>query len=127
MIRIAVAVALHAVMTCLAIQPAAAVTTPSFDCDVAHSKVEKLICGNDSLAALDMRLATRFAQVLAQASADRVAGLRTDQQAWRLGLLRCAEAEEPRVCAGDAYRRRLDELQQTLVKMAHPEFAGQDQ
>lgn len=126
MIRIIAVVALHTVNMCLATQPAGAVT-PSFDCDVVHSKIEKLICGNDSLASLDMRLATRFAQVLAQASADGVAGLRADQRTWRLGMLRCADAEQPYVCTGDAYRRRLDELQQTLVKMARPQFAGPDQ
>lgn len=126
MIRIAAAVALQAINTGIAIQPAGAVT-PSFDCDMVHSKVETLICGNDSLAALDMRLATRFAQVLAQASADGVAGLRADQRTWRLGMLRCAEAEQPRVCTGDAYRRRLDELQQTLVKDERPKFADPNQ
>ncbi|MBS1182076.1 MAG: hypothetical protein H6Q99_1956 [Proteobacteria bacterium] len=126
MIRIAAVVALHTINTCLVTQPAGAVT-PSFDCDVIHSKVEKLICGNDTLATLDMSLATRFARVLAHASADGVAGLRADQRTWRIGMLRCAEAEQPLVCTGDAYRRRLDELQQPLVEDERPKFADPNQ
>jgi uncharacterized protein len=93
----------------VAATPAAA-AQPSFDCDKAKSEVERLICGDDVLADLDLRLAKDFAQALARASADQVPGLRTSQRAWRTQMLKCAQTPDPRGCTLEAYTRRIDQL-----------------
>ena len=48
-------------MTMMALPAQAA--QPSFDCDGAKSEVERMICGDDALADLDLRLAKDFARV----------------------------------------------------------------
>ncbi|PKR87715.1 hypothetical protein CXZ10_18490 [Pleomorphomonas diazotrophica] len=83
---------------------------PSFDCDGARSEVEKMICGDDALADLDLRLARDFAQALARASADQVPDLRASQRAWRTQMLKCARTGDPRGCVLEAYTRRIAEF-----------------
>ena len=56
---------------------------PSFDCDGAKAEVEKMICGDDALADLDLRLARDFALALARASANQVPELKASQRSWR--------------------------------------------
>lgn len=99
-------------IACLAMAPRTAdAAVPSFDCDGARSQVEKLICGDDALAALDARLARRLARALARADADKVAGLSAAQRAWRARMLKaCAQADDPRACVADAYDKRIGEL-----------------
>ena len=80
---------------------------PSFDCDGAKSEVERLICGDDALADLDLRLAKDFARALARARADQVGQLKTSQRAWRAQMLKCARTDDPRGCVLDAYTKRI--------------------
>jgi len=88
----------------------AAAATPSFDCDGAKSDVEKLICSDDELADLDVRLAKAFASALALAPANDVAVMRANQKSWRRELLGCGKSGDLRACTVNAYHRRLDEL-----------------
>jgi uncharacterized protein len=89
---------------------AAPAASPSFDCDGARSDVEKLICQDDELAALDIELAKAFANALAQAPASRVNALKAEQNGWRKLLMNCGKSSDLRQCTLDAYRRRLDEI-----------------
>lgn len=91
-------------------QPAAFAATPSFDCDRARSDVEKLICGDDELADLDMRMAKAFAKALAVAPANVVGEMKSRQKTWRRSLDDCGKTDALRDCTLDRYRRRLDEL-----------------
>ncbi|MBS1167930.1 MAG: hypothetical protein H6R00_3955 [Proteobacteria bacterium] len=84
--------------------------TPSFDCDGVQSLAERLICRDDALAALDMRLAREFARALAQAAPGKVIDLLTDQRVWRAGLLKCGRTDSPKACIADAYERRMRTL-----------------
>ncbi len=90
--------------------PVASAATPSFDCDRARSDVEKLICADDELADLDMRLAKAFAKALAIAPANVVGDMKSQQKSWRRSLDDCGKTDALRDCTVDRYRRRLDEL-----------------
>ncbi|MCM5559116.1 lysozyme inhibitor LprI family protein [Pleomorphomonas sp. JP5] len=92
-------------LTMLALPAGAA--QPSFDCDGAKSEVEKMICGDDALADLDLRLARDFARVLSRASADQVPELRASQREWRAQMLKCARTGDPRGCVLEAYTKRI--------------------
>jgi len=101
---------LATVLVVLATSIGAAAATPSFDCDGAKTDVEKLICSDDELADLDVRLAKAFASALALAPANDVAVMRATQKSWRRDLLGCGKSGDLRGCTVDAYHRRLDEL-----------------
>lgn len=88
----------------------AAAGQPSFDCDRARSDVERLICGDDELSALDVQLAKTFANKLAKAPAYAVNELKAAQKSWRRDLINCGRSDGPRECTMAAYRRRLSEL-----------------
>ncbi|MCM5553361.1 lysozyme inhibitor LprI family protein [Pleomorphomonas sp. NRK KF1] len=86
-------------------------TTPSFDCDRTLSSVESLICGDDLLASLDMRLASTFAQLLAQANASEVVDLLAEHRAWRVRLNQCGKENNLRACTMNIYEDRLHTLE----------------
>lgn len=83
---------------------------PSFDCDKASHPLERLICQDDELSALDVRVAKAFANAIARAPANEVANLRKQQKAWRKALLSCAKKDGSRACAMAAYESRLADL-----------------
>ncbi len=105
----------------LAVMTASAqAATPSFDCDGVHSEIETLICSDDVLAALDMRLARNFARALARANAGDVADLRADQRVWHAGLLKCGKVDGPHACVLDAYDKRNNDLKTGTGKRNRP-------
>ena len=63
----------------LASLPGPAFAAPSFDCRLARSAVERLICSDDTLAALDRDQTTRY-ESLRRAASSRGAGLLLVQQ-----------------------------------------------
>ena len=75
---------------------------PSFDCAKAGSSAEKLVCADAELAALDRRLAERYARAT---DVDPVV-----QRGWVKGRDACWKAEDLRLCVLEAYRTRLVEL-----------------
>lgn len=95
-----------AVCAALLAEPADA-ATPSFDCDRAASQIETLICGDDALASLDMRLARMFARALSASDSGTVLDLRTEQRDWRTGLEECGKQPSPRACVLAAYEARV--------------------
>lgn len=81
----------------------AAKIPPSFDCKFAATRAEKLICGDDELAALDRELNRAYRQL------DRSAGplreqVAAEQRGWRIGERdTCGDA----ACVADTMRQRI--------------------
>ena len=96
--------------------PALAQDGPSFDCSKAQSSAEQLICTDADLAALDRRVADRYAAAIDAArgldvgAAEAEDRLRTYQRGWVKGRDECWKAEDLRACVEDAYLRREGEL-----------------
>lgn len=90
---------------------AAAQETPSFDCARAASSAEELVCSDAGLAALDRRVAERYAAAQ-EAAGEGAAGdeLRAYQRGWIKGRDECWKAADPRACVEAAYLRREAEL-----------------
>lgn len=82
--------------------PAPAMAPPSFDCAGAAGEAEKLVCGDAELAALDRRLATRYAGTR---DADPAV-----QRGWVKERDACWKAADARLCVLESYRTRLAEL-----------------
>ena len=83
---------------------------PSFDCRRASTSVERLICRDSGLAALDMILADAYAGVMERlAPGDRTV-LRQEEARWVAGRDRCASAANTYACVTRAYSRRIQEL-----------------
>jgi uncharacterized protein len=99
-------------MILLLVAPASALAArPSFDCDKTKlSTVEKLICGDDKLAALDARMALTYAAAGAQAVRWQLPLPEADQQAWLQRRGACGARADARACLLELYRRRVAEL-----------------
>jgi uncharacterized protein YecT (DUF1311 family) len=78
---------------------------PSFNCRIARSASERLVCADPDLARLDRRLNAAYEDAIA-AGADRRA-LRREQDQWL--AVRERAAPDPDAVA-DTYRRRIEEL-----------------
>jgi uncharacterized protein len=93
-------------------RPANAQTTgsPSFNCALARSEVEHLICAVPSLQAKDNALARQYAAALAR-NPDQVAVIKQDQIAWWRRRNACAgPAAEMADCVGRLYDARMEDL-----------------
>lgn len=84
---------------------------PSFDCAAAEGAARR-VCDDPALAALDRRLADRFAAALAVAggldagAGEAVATLRATERGWIKGRDACWKAADERACIRDAYLAR---------------------
>lgn len=79
---------------------------PSFDCRYARSSVEKMVCADDRLAALDRRMASSFYAALAATRGRDRAELQRSRNAFVIARDRCRSAE----CVADSYAERIAEL-----------------
>lgn len=70
----------------------APVARPSFPCDTAQATVEKLICSDAALAALDRELDAVYRAALAQAQGPLARPLRQAQRGWVKGRNECWKA-----------------------------------
>ncbi|SES37239.1 Protein of unknown function [Tranquillimonas rosea] len=98
---------------CGASLPAAAQEGPSFACDRAEGAVEEAICADPDLAALDRRLADRFAaarEASAEVSPETADTLTAMQRGWIKGRNACWKAGDVRACTKQSYLRREAEL-----------------
>jgi uncharacterized protein YecT (DUF1311 family) len=91
-------------------RPAAAVAAPSFDCTKASAPVEKLICGDGTLAALDRTLDAAYVDAMRRSSDDVKAGTRAQQRTWIGKRNACVGTRDAKGCVAAAYQRRLGEL-----------------
>jgi uncharacterized protein len=85
-------------MQCL---PAMAV---SFNCDLASTHVEHMICSDPVLSKLDDELASTYS--MATKDAPRVPQIRSEQRAWIAERNRCVTAD----CVAEAFHKRIAEL-----------------
>lgn len=102
--------AFFSLLLLLSSAPVASAQNPSFDCEAARSDVQRLICGDDEFAAMDLELATAFAGALARASAQGVTDLQHDQDSWVETRDRCGRTSDIRACTLSAYAERLGQL-----------------
>ncbi|PWR03761.1 hypothetical protein DKT77_04840 [Meridianimarinicoccus roseus] len=106
------------ILACLAFSPAAGLAQdgPAFDCAKAESSAEKLVCEDAELAALDRRLADRFAAAVEVAEgldvdAEEVTNtLRAMQRGWISGRDECWKEPDLRACVQTEYLQREAEL-----------------
>jgi uncharacterized protein len=94
--------------------PAQAGSGPSFDCAKATSTVEKLICNDAGLAALDRKLAAAYAKGVSPGSdwSDRDKNeSRAAQRAWLGERERCEKTADVKRCVTAIHQRRIAELQ----------------
>jgi uncharacterized protein YecT (DUF1311 family) len=97
---------------------------PTFDCAKAQGEVEKLICSDASLAALDRKLDSVYKAATAQAKGQLATRLREDQRGWVKGRNECWKANgretwitatwtvnTVKACVEAQYRLRTSELQ----------------
>lgn len=96
--------------------PAFSSDAPSFDCVKASSSAEELVCATPDLAALDVRLAERFADSIEAAlgldagATEAEAELRATQRGWIKGRDECWKAADEEDCLRFAYLSRENEL-----------------
>jgi uncharacterized protein len=83
---------------------------PGFDCAKASSQVEKLICSDAELAALDRSLSDLYAVVLRHTPAGEHRQLKAEQRGWIKGRDDCWKDDDMRGCVASEYRTRIDEL-----------------
>jgi uncharacterized protein len=83
---------------------------PSFDCEGAKYSIEKMICDDETLSALDVEVAKAFARAIARAPANLVQDMRTTQTSWRRQMLRCEMSSDAHACTLQAYESRLTEF-----------------
>jgi uncharacterized protein len=91
---------------------------PSFDCQRANGSVQKLICSDAELAALDQRMVTVYAAALAKAANQHPPVLKAEQRGWIKGRDDCWKSPDVRVCVHDSYRQRIAELQARYALVA---------
>ncbi|MEE4161773.1 MAG: methyltransferase domain-containing protein [Woeseiaceae bacterium] len=84
---------------------------PTFDCNAADGTVEKLICVDTKLSALDRRLADVYAIALERWPDGEVATLRAGQRGWIKGRNDCWKSEDVEACVTFAYQSRIAELE----------------
>ncbi|MEW5774903.1 MAG: MliC family protein [Thermodesulfobacteriota bacterium] len=90
----------------------AAANGPSFDCGKAEpGSVEALICSDDGLAELDVRMAEVYAAAARKAVGERPSPLKAEQRGWIKDRNDCQKSDDRRQCAADSYRLRIAELQ----------------
>lgn len=104
---------------------AAADAKPSFDCAAAASDVEKLVCSDPALAALDRRLAEVHARSKAAPGANQ-ARLAAEQRGWVKGRDDCWKSVERNRCVSEAYMTRTVQLQLDNGETTVPEAAAYD-
>ena len=91
------------------LQPTAAKVTPSFDCATAKRAVEKVICSDARLSALDHDLGEAYAKSLKSAAGDGPRAALRDQQRDFI-TTRNASFGRPDYDVGAAMERRLGQL-----------------
>lgn len=98
---------------------------PSFDCAAASGDVEKLVCSDPALAALDRRLAEVHGRAKAAPGADQ-ARLAAEQRGWVKGRDDCWKSVERSRCVSEAYMTRTVQLQLDNGETTVPEAAAYD-
>ena len=97
----------------------------SFDCTKAASPVEKLICTDANLAALDFKLADVFRRGMKQWTSDGLAEReRAAQRQWLSTRNRCGSSGHASQCVEESYKRRIAEVQIQSGQLVVPKAVG---
>jgi len=110
-------------------QPEAMAAGPSFPCDkVETGSIEEMICRDDALAALDVKLADVYAAAANKAVNEHPPVLKAEQRGWIKGRDECWKSDDKRACVATEYQRRIAELQAQyrLVAAKGPVFYACD-
>ena len=101
---------------------AATAAAGSVDCANPSSSVDPVICGDESLAALDRKLVDVYAAAAKAAAPEQRNRLFAEQQSWLTDRARCMGAQDKVACMKDLYTLRIADLQATfkLVKSRGP-------
>lgn len=85
---------------------------PSFDCSkVEKDSIEELICKDDELSALDLKMAEVYAAAAKKAVNEHPPVLKAEQRGWIKSRNDCWKSADRRQCVEESYRRRIAELQ----------------
>jgi uncharacterized protein len=94
-----------------------AVADPSFDCSGSLSQTETVICSDDALSQLDIRMAAAYRRALASVSGRDLESMRADQKAWIAQRDACGF---DKACIRTAYRDQLAALEAVRPAAAPP-------
>ena len=95
---------------CALLSAPAFAAKPSFNCSKASHEIEKLICSDDELAALDVSLNDLYKAVLKNTPAAAQKRLKSEQIGWSKGRNDCWKEADKRACTKDEYETRINEL-----------------
>ena len=112
--RIAIGFALVAAVV-LADQPASA-AGPSFDCAKAGNWVEKQICGNDELSALDAWFAPLYGQVAQRLTGKDLDALKAQRKAWLTARNNCKAEADGTACLKARYQEFTADLERQFAQ-----------
>lgn len=85
---------------------------PSFDCGkVETGSIEELVCKDEGLSALDVKLAEVYAAASRKVGNEQPPTLKAEQRGWVKGRDDCWKNEDRRKCVEEEYQRRIAELQ----------------
>ena len=83
---------------------------PSFNCSKATHEIEKLICSDDELAALDVSLNDLYKVVMKNTPAAAQKRLKAEQSGWVKGRNDCWKADDKHACTKGEYEARINVL-----------------
>lgn len=100
----------------LLLSPCLAIAAPSFDCRRATHEIEKLVCSDAKLSALDQQMAELFSRAMQQAKPAEKPELLAEQRGWIKNRNGCARRTEPRKnCVAEHYSQRNSRLEELLA------------
>ena len=88
-------------------------TTASFDCRHASTPIERMICANPNLSALDDRMSRLYAEATDTRPSEQ---LLAEQRAWWAQRNRCGDP----ACIAELYRRRIAQLEIVRAGAGNP-------
>lgn len=97
---------------------------PAFDCRKAEGTVQKLVCGDDALAALDRKLAGVYGKALKKAANEHPPVLKAEQRGWVKGRDECWKERgggdgAVRACVEKTYVERIAEIEARYRLVEH--------
>jgi uncharacterized protein len=84
---------------------------PSFDCSTAFTEINKTICEDPELSALDRKLAHVYSQASRRYPTTAPLQLRAEHPAWEKKLNECSTDSNKRECIRNSYMSRIAEVQ----------------
>lgn len=109
--------------------PSASAEGPSYNCaKVEAGSIEEIICNDESLSALDVKMAKVYKEAEAKAKNEHPPVLKAEQRGWIKGRNECWKSDDKKECIAESYTLRIAELQARyrLVKSTGPVFYSCD-